>query len=211
MAHGNEYQNSVITTATEMLEEELGQENVDVGSQKIQDAYTHLRSNLMALELHDISEEQGGTVEDRVRNITRKGREYLECVARANAEKPSDDWKRLFATAIGIPQDVPELELMDALVEKLSEIRQDSVDLRDELEHAVETLIEHLELPLMQAFGVSEERVAETSKEVLENLALLKQRLHEAEGKAEQTIDEAASKLPTDADRQEALAFASFL
>lgn len=209
MTHRNKYRNSVIAAATEILEEELEQESVDVVGEKIQEAYVHLRHNLVELGL-DLHEEEGGTVE-HIRAIARKGREYLTSIAREGSEKPTDDWERLFATALGVPAGVAESDLVEAIMDRVSAIRQESSDLRDELEDAMEILIEHLELPLTRAFGVSEERVGEGSKEVLENLARLKQSLHEAEEKAERIIQEAVSQLPTNADKREALAFVSFL
>lgn len=200
MAQENKYRNGVITAMTETLEEELGRENANVMSEDIQNAYAHLRLNLMELGLHDGSQEQGDAMEDRIRNITLMGREYLERIARENAEKPSDDWERLFATALGIPQDVSEPQLMEALLEKLDEIRQEANDLQNELDRVVELLVENLEFPVGQA-----------SKKTLEEVAQLKRKLDVANTRAKLIIDEAASKLPTDADRKEALAFVYFM
>lgn len=200
MAHGNNYRNSVITTMTEILEEELGQKNVDVMNQDIQNAYAHLRYNLMELGLFDASEEQSGTMEDRIRNIARKGREYLESIVQKNAERPSDDWQRLFAAALGIPENVPELELADALVAKLCEIGQEGNDLQAAFDRAVEVLIENVVPPINEA-----------DIKALEEVAQLKQKLDEARAIAARIIDEAAAKLPIKADREEALAFAGIL
>lgn len=73
-----EAQKRVITYATESLEKELAVGSVDFNSTAVREPCKHLRHNLIELGLHSVEEDNSGDIEQHIRTIAKKGREYLD-------------------------------------------------------------------------------------------------------------------------------------
>jgi len=121
---------------------------------------------------------------------------------------PTEDFKRPLATALGVSTDIDDGDLIGAIMRSARRIEDEASGLQDELDKAVEKMVDELRLPLAMALQVDEDQVNAKSREVLEKLAELKQRVEAAWEAAEQKIRDVVSQLPLSEDeKEEATAF----